>query len=254
MEQRLKLTLIQGDCLRVLPTLPSESVDLVLTDPPYALGEKAEKPAIIREGSKFKRKTPINPNFSWDNEVPLSWIEECYRILKPKGLLATFYGKDRISYLIDYARKVGFNVRDIGAWYKTNPVPQARKVKWCSALELWVLFRKLKGHTFNYRLGMRHNVIVSPICQGKERTRHPTQKPERVLKPFIEYFTNEHDTVLDCFLGSGTTMKVARDLKRNCIGVESEPSYIEIIKKRLNWGVSSGNMEFEFRVVNQKAT
>jgi site-specific DNA-methyltransferase (adenine-specific) len=246
--EKIKLTLILGDCLKILPTIPSESVDLVLTDPPYQLGEEEEKPTIIREGTKFKRKTPINPNFEWDKEVSLDWVKECYRILKKKGLLATFYGKDRISYLIDYAKKVGFKVRDIGGWYKTNPVPQARKVKWCSALEIWVLFRKEKGHTFNWKLGMFHNVIISPICQGNERTNHPTQKPEAVFKPFIEYFTNEGDTILDPFLGSGTTMKVARDLKRSCIGIEINPEYIEMTKKRLNWGSSlSDNIEWEFK-------
>jgi len=101
-----ELTLIQGDCLQVLKKLPSESVDLVLTDPPYALSEDGTKPAIIREGTKFNRKTPINPNFEWDKEVSLKWVDECYRLLKPKGILATFYGKDRISYLIEYAKKL----------------------------------------------------------------------------------------------------------------------------------------------------
>lgn len=89
----VKLTLIQGDCLKVLPDLPNESVDLVLTDPPYQLGENGEKPTIIREGTKFRRKAPINPNFEWDKEVSFDWVKECYRILKRKGLLATFYGK-----------------------------------------------------------------------------------------------------------------------------------------------------------------
>jgi len=243
----IKLMLIQGDAIKVLKRLPSKSVDFVLTDPPYVLGEDGEKPAIIREGTKFKRKTPINPNFEWDKKVPLEWVKECYRILKPKGMLATFYGKDKISYLIDYAKKVGFHVRDIGGWYKTNPVPQARRCKWCSALELWVLFRKQKGHTFNWRLGMRHNVIVSPICMGSERTPHPTQKPEAVFKPFIEYFTKEGDVILDPFVGSGTTMKLARDLRRSCIGIEINEEYIKIIKQRLNWGSSlNPNIKWEF--------
>ena len=225
----VKLTLIQGDCLKVLKKIPDESADMVLTDPPYALGEDGAKPAIIREGTKFKRKTPIDPNFEWDKEIKLDWIKECYRILKPKGLLATFYGKDRISYLIEYTKKAGFNVRDIGGWHKTNPVPQARKVKWCSALEIWVLFRKEKGHTFNWQLGMRHNVIVAPICQGNERTRHSSQKPKSVFRPFVEYFTNEGDTVIDPFIGSGTTMEVCLELNRNCIGIEISKDYCENI-------------------------
>ena len=102
-------------------------------------------------------------------------------------------------------------------------------MKWCSALEIWVLFRKEKGHIFNWQLGMRHNVIVSPICQGSERTKHPSQKPESVFRPFIEYFTNEGNTVLDPFLGSGTTMKACLQLNRNCIGIEISKDYCENI-------------------------
>lgn len=67
--------IIQGDCLKVLPTLPDKSVDLVLTDPPYVLGEEGAKPIIIRERTKFKRKTPINPNFEWDKLVSLKWVD-----------------------------------------------------------------------------------------------------------------------------------------------------------------------------------
>jgi DNA modification methylase len=88
-----------------------------------------------------------------------------------------------------------------------------------------------------------------PICQGKERTEHPTQKPEKLIEPFIKYWTNEGDIILDPFLGSGTTMKVARDLNRNCIGIEIDEKYIEMTKKRLNWEVSL-DVGFEFKKIS----
>lgn len=68
---------------------------------------------------------------------------------------------------------------------------------------------------------------------GKERTKHPAQKPEKVFKPFIEYFTNPNDVVLDPFHGVGTTMKVCRDLGRSCIGIEISPKYCGMTKNRV---------------------
>jgi DNA modification methylase len=75
--------------------------------------------------------------------------------------------------------------------------------------------------------------MVVPIVSGKERLKHPTQKPEKIIELFIKYWSNEGDIILDPFAGTGTTLKVARDLKRSCIGIEINPEYFEIAKKRI---------------------
>jgi len=75
---------------------------------------------------------------------------------------------------------------------------------------------------------------------------HPTQKPLDLIEWIISYWSFEGDLVLDPFLGSGTTMEACLKLNRNCIGVEINPEYINITKKRLNWGHSLGDVEFEF--------
>ena len=78
-----------------------------------------------------------------------------------------------------------------------------------------------------------HNFMEYPICMGKERTSHPTQKPKRVLSHLIKIFTNENDLILDCFAGSGTLAEVANDLNRNSINIENDKNYFSIMKNRL---------------------
>lgn len=225
--------IICGDAIEVMKTFESGQIDMVLTDPPYGLGPNPHVIRISMTSNNWRRRADINPNYEWDKPVSLEWVQECYRLLKPKGVLATFYGKDRLSYLVDYAQRIGFKIRDIGGWHVLNPTPQARRVKWASALQIWALFRKENGHTFNWQLGARQNVIVNPVCQGKERLAHPTQKPENVIQPFIAYFTKKHDIVLDPFAGSGTTCAVACKMRRRWIGIDNKTEYVEMARRRL---------------------
>jgi site-specific DNA-methyltransferase (adenine-specific) len=259
---KIKLTLIQGDCLKVLPSIPSESVDLIITDPPYFIGKEL---TIHRSRNPKKYKyvgKDIEYNFIWDKfeneEEYNNFIEkcftECFRILRNGGHLLSFFDIFKVSRLVEIARKNNAIPRQPLFWLKTNPVPVARKVSFMRSLEL--IFWATKGtysrkvSTFNWQLGMSKDFIEAPIVSGNEKLDHPTQKPEKVVKWLMEYLSNEGDTVLDPFLGSGTTMKVARDLKRNCIGIEISPEYIEMTKKRLNWGNSlSSEIEWEFKVV-----
>jgi len=78
-----------------------------------------------------------------------------------------------------------------------------------------------------------HNFIQSPICMGKERTAHKTQKPLKVCLPYIEISSNEGDLILDPFMGSGTTAVACKMLKRNFIGYELNKEFCKIAEKRL---------------------
>jgi len=260
----VKLTLIQGDALKVLPSIPSESVDLVFTDPPFNISRNVKitrtrnKEEFCRTG-KWRGKD-IDLYFGeWDDfkseneywKFTIKWVDECVRVLKSGRIFATFFDRDKINFLSSYLqRKYGFKCKGYFAYIKRNPAPQARKVKWMNAWEEIGLWQKPNGKlVYNYQLGQHPDYIILPICQGKERTPHPTQKPIKLVEPFILYWTNEGDTVLDPFLGSGTTMVVCRNLKRNCIGIEKNPSYIKICKERLNWGSSLSDIEWDFKVV-----
>ncbi len=218
--------LLLGDWLEHLPRIGSDTVDLVLTDPPYGLTNTA---TIYRAHT-----TNIDPHFEWDQKQDFAWVQACFRVLKPSGVFISFYGKRDLQSLIEAAEEAGGYLRDVGGWHKTNPVPQVRKVKWASALEVFVILTKGKGkHTFNYELGYAHNVITAPICAGKERTAHPAQKPLSVITPFIRYWSNEGDVVLDPFCGSGTTAVAAKALGRGFVAIERDPSYHAICIDRI---------------------
>lgn len=227
MENRVLLS----DCLEHLRRIPEDSIDLIVTDPPYGL---VSTTTITRHGGKFGSSTDLDTKFEWDRPVEYVWVKECLRVLRPAGVFISFYDRERIYEVIQTAKANGGVVRDIGAWHKTNPVPQVRKVKWASALELFAIIVKGTGrHTFNWEHGYHHNVIVAPICAGKERTRHPTQKPLAVILPMIRYWSNPGDLVLDPFAGSGTTAVAAKALDRRFIAIERDPASVSIALQRI---------------------
>jgi DNA modification methylase len=229
--QVLENRVLIGDCLDQLQCIPGGSVDLVVTDPPYGLTSTTK---ITRRGGKFGCSTDIQAQFAWDRVSDYNWVAGCFSVLRAGGVFITFYDRERIYEVIQAAKASGGVVRDIGAWHKTNPVPQVRKVKWASALELFAIVVKgAERHTFNWQYGYHHNVIVSPICAGKERTAHPTQKPLSVILPMIRYWSNPGDLVLDPFAGSGTTAVAAKALRRRYIAIDSDPFSVAICRERL---------------------
>jgi DNA modification methylase len=234
--------LVRGDCREHLPKLRAASVDLVVTDPPYGL--QSDTTIARSKRCKFGQASDIRASFSWDARPDLTWVSECMRVLKPGGTLIAFYEREHLHDVIAEARHHAGVLCDVGAWHKTNPVPQVRKVKWASALELFVVITKTgERHTFNWQHGYHHNVIVAPICQGRERTAHPTQKPLAVIVPMIRYWSNPHDLVLDPFAGSGTTAVAAKGLGRRYLAIERDRVFHSICVDRLSrtvWGSFCG--------------
>jgi DNA modification methylase len=222
----------------MLPTLPDKSVDLVLTDPPYGL---AGPPSLItRNGGKFGRAKAINRGLVENPSVATGvdyriWIPMVVPKLKPVGVLITFCGKADISSVSSLLEELGMTVRHIGAWVKANPAPQARKVKWMNAWEPFIIatVNKGSGHHYDYRQGQHGDVVMTPICQGRERFDHPTQKPLALAYPLVRWWSYKGDTVLDPFCGTGTFLVAAADLGRNYVGIEINEGYCEIARRRL---------------------
>jgi len=237
--------IIQGDALNILPKIPDNYVNMILTDPPYRISQKGlkinrtniENRSLRRSGKNSKT---LNYDFGeWDHfdsrEEFLgwteSWVKECFRVLKDTGNFVSFFSKSEISYFEDILNKYG-HVRQTIIWHKTNPVPQIFKAGFMSSVEFMSWATKQKGakHTFNYKLGQHHNFIETPICMGKERKRHPTQKPLKAIKWLIKYLSNKNDIILDPFIGTGTTAVACIKLNRRFIGIDLD---INIAKKRI---------------------
>ena len=232
---------ICGDCLKVMKDIPDNSIDLVLTDPPYNISQKGKK--ISRKGYHWGGKD-IKLDFGkWDNfktedeffKFTESWFKECVRVLKQKSWIYIFFDKQKTGYFdLILAPKYEIKSRTIFAWLKTNPCPSFRKVNWLSASEfVWVGSKgscKLKNflnqtEMFNYMLTSNKSIY------GK--TEHPTEKPENLIKKFILVSTNKGDLVLDLFSGMGTTALACKLEKRHFIGCENNSSYYQIILRRL---------------------
>ena len=235
-EEISKYLLINDDCFSVLEKIPDNSIDLILTDPPYNIAKYSTG------NLKFDWRSDINNDLAeWDLEElqPSQLVGEFKRILKPNGNIFIF-----CSYnIIGAYHKVfdpQFDTFQFMVWHKTNPVPNFRKTSFLNSCELIVACWN-KGHTWNFTNQKdMHNFIEAGICMGNERIKdangknlHPTQKPVSILKRIINIASNENDVVLDCFNGVASTGEAALSVGRRYLGIEIDKNYFEASQQRL---------------------
>lgn len=223
-------------CLDGLRAMPDACVDLLFTDPPYY-----QYRAQNVQGLKNHKDVVIEFDFDGfaSEEEYLQFLEdvlvECYRVCKPGAAAYLWCGDDFVSYINRMVARVGFQFRKVIHWHKTNPFPAiyTRKM-FANSMEMMVHFSKGTPKTWNHKpVNEMHNFIQTPICMGRERTEHKTQKPLKVCLPYIEISSNEGDLILDPFMGSGTTAVAAKMLKRNFIGFELDPTFHAIACERV---------------------
>lgn len=230
--------LISGDVIEVLSKMKNK-VDAVIVDPPYNTANKNTK---VLKGRKARSSDFGKWDYFADKEYldfTGEWIKSLKLILKNNGNLLIFCKMEYISDIKRIYEKLEFKHHGTIIWHKTNPAPQIRKTGFLSSCEaiLWAtngFDNKKISYTFNFsKQNEMHNFVESPICMGKERTKHPTQKPKKIISHLVKIFTNENDWILDCFAGSGTLAEVADELKRNSISIEKDTGYFKIMKDRL---------------------
>jgi site-specific DNA-methyltransferase (adenine-specific) len=238
--RKIKLnTIIEGDCLEIMPSIPDKSIDMVLADLPY--GTTACK---------------------WDTIIPFEPLWEQYkRIIKDNGAIVLTASQPFTSALVMSNIKM-FKYEWI--WDKRLPSGfQIAKYRPMQRHENVVVFSD--GTPKYYPImteqkprkggGFKVSSSSSPIknVDGELRdytekypqsilefykrdkgTTHPTQKPVALFEYLIKTYTNEGDTVLDNVIGSGTTAIACINLKRNFIGIEKEHDYVEIARNRIN--------------------
>ncbi len=171
----------------------------------------------------------------WDKEE-IDWqtlFFEYNRILKKGGTLIIFYDVWKSSEIKQIAENFKLKQPRVCSWVKTNPVPINSKINYLSnSTEFFFTFVKGSKPTFNSEYD--NGIYYFPICHGKERYNHPTQKPLNLIKTLVEKHSNPGDVVLDSFAGTGTTGHACQILDRNYILIEKDVEYFEIIKQRLN--------------------
>ena len=242
-------TILQGDCLELLPSLPEKSIDLVFADPPYNLQLQHElwRPNQTRVDAVDDAWDKFSGLAEYDR-FTRAWLAECRRVLKDTGTLWVIGSYHNIYRVGAILMDLGFWILNDIVWVKTNPMPNFHGVRFTNAHETLLWAQKTKGarYTFNHHamkalnddLQMRSDWEI-PLCTGKERVKfngskaHSTQKPEALLYRVLLSSTQPGDVVLDPFFGSGTTGAVAKKLHRHWIGIERQPAYVEIARQRI---------------------
>ena len=233
--------ILRADSRDIIKRIPDNSVDFILTDPPYNLG-------LHSTGNiPLPGRTAMNNDVAeWDkiDFNPEEWADEFVRILKPNGNLFIFTSYNQIGRwynCLDHR----FDTSNFMIWHKTNPAPKIFKAGFLNSCEM-IFTCWNKKHTWNFiSQAEMHNFIESSICMKPERLsnpKHPTQKPIVILKKMIEIASNENDIVFDPFMGVGSTGVAALKLNRRFIGVELDDTYFEAAKKRIEVVLSEGNL------------
>jgi DNA modification methylase len=227
-----------GDCLEGLATLPAQSVDLVVTDPPYAVSDIGMW-HIGRPG-KGKRRFDFFPGDADHAAIVALAVEAAKATLRAMKPLASAYwwcGHREFGPLIELFEGAGFKTRFL-VWSKAAPSPPPPGSGWPSGAELCVYAFK-PGRTWTHdgvNPPPRSNVLVCDSFRHGQpgKAEHPTQKPLRVVEPLIVASSRPGDLVLDPFAGSGTTLVAAKRLGRNAIGWEKDPKFHAAAVKRLD--------------------
>lgn len=246
-----------GDCIKILNnTIDENSIDLIFADPPYNLSGNGLKWQGNTTGGDW-----YMVNEEWDKmtapeylQFTQKWITGCKKVLKDNGSIYISCTYHNLSEVMIVLKQLDFKINNVIVWHKTNAMPNMTKRVFTHSVEFIVWAVKGKKWIFNYNELKKINpekqkdgsekqmrdVWSLPLVQGKERLHgkdgralHPTQKPEEMLKRIIIASSNKGGTVLDPFLGSGTTVFVAKKLGRNWIGIEKNKKYVDIAQKRM---------------------
>lgn len=234
------IQLYNDDCILAMKHLGNDSIDLILTDPPYNLGLFMQE----RETNLKKMRDNFFGAAGWDDLEFKEWskamnkfFKESVRVLKPGGAMIVFMSVIKVETIIKLAEKHGLYYKTTGTWHKSNPMPRNMNLHFVNSTEMWVYFTyKKRTGTFNNNGKMLHDFIETSITPMSERKfgKHPTQKPESLISHFVTVLSNKGDTILDPFMGSGTTGVVSVKNGRNFVGIELDSNYFSISKKRID--------------------
>ena len=233
--QHAGTTIYHGDCRDILPHL--EPVDLVLTDPPYSSGGMTRSDRNLKTSDKYVMTGTdlIRPEFSGDNRDQRSfllwcelWMRDCLKLAKKGAVLASFIDWRQLPTLTDAVQVAGWVYRGITVWDKTEA---ARPQKGWFRAQAEFLVLASAGPLEVDRDGISSpGVFRYGITQSEKE--HITGKPVKLCFDIIRT-TPKFQTILDPFMGSGTTLVAAKQLCREAIGIEIEEAYCAIAVRRL---------------------
>ena len=219
----MNVKLYNDDCLNVLKGVEDNSIDLVVTDPPYEVitggrngGVKGKPSGILTENKQLMKSIP---------KADL-WLSECFRVMKDGTHIYIMTNTLNLTNYLNIINDVGFKLHNLLVWNKNNTTPNRWYMKNCE----YVIFAR-KGFAKSINNPSSQTVHNFDNIIGNKQ--HPTEKPVELMKLYVGNSSQVGDTVLDPFMGSGSTGVACKELGRNFIGVELDKQYFDIATKRI---------------------
>jgi site-specific DNA-methyltransferase (adenine-specific) len=254
--------LVQGDCLDVLTAMPEASVDLIFADPPYMLSNGGSTCASGRRVSVHKGRWDVSGGLAADHDWNIKWLGACQRVLKPSGAIWVS-GTQHVIFSIGFAmQSLGYHLLNTITWFKPNASPNlaCRFFTHSTEIVLWASpsRRKPLPHTFHYKEMKAENggkqmrdlwqlpepdgeqvvwSLPTPPKSEKSVGKHPTQKPLALLDRIVRAGSSPGEMVLDPFNGSGTTGLAALRAGRRYVGIDTDPDYLDLTRRRFRTGL-----------------
>ncbi|MEW8051104.1 MAG: DNA methyltransferase [Candidatus Thiodiazotropha sp.] len=203
--------IIEGDCIELMRQMPAKSVDLVVTDPPYLVNYKDRfGRSILNDNDDYW----VSPAFS-----------QLYRLLKPNSFCVSFCGWSSIDLFVSASKQAGFQTVGQLVWQKDY-----------ASSSFYISIHHEQAIVLAKGTPEKpSNPLKSVLPWSYSGNKlHPTQKHVDVIAPLVETFSNQGETVLDPFCGSGTTAVAAHELGRHYIGIEKAPEFAETARQRLS--------------------
>lgn len=212
----MKINLMLGDCLERMKEIPDGSVDMVLTDPPYGMA--------FQSNYRNERYSKIK------NDKDLNWLnvlaDELFRVASDNTahyVFCSFHNVDKFKQALEKK----FKIKNMLVWEKNNTSMGDLKADFAPKYEMIIFIQKGR-RLIN---GKRDPNILKFSRTGNKL--HPTQKPVDLLQYLLEKFSDEGATILDPFMGSGSTGVACVNTNRKFIGIELDQGYFEIAKQRI---------------------
>ena len=220
-KELLKPWLMQGDCLERMKEIKSGSVDMILTDPPYGMDFQSNRRVVKDKFSKIEN----DKNVDWLPEL----LQECHRVMADNSAIYCFCSWHKIDVFKQEIEKL-FKIKNVIVWVKNNHGSGDLKGAYAPKHEFVIYAHKGRSLFREKRLP---DVMEYPKIHSS-KLQHPTEKNTDMLELFIKNNSDEDQTVLDPFMGSGSTGAACKNLNRKFIGIELDEQYFKIAQDRIS--------------------
>ncbi len=222
----------QGDATRLIRDLPCSSIDLIVTDPPFAIDFRAQRLNYNRTGSNVLEGYQEISGVDYEL-FTREWMSEAFRVLSPSGSMYVFSGWNHLKDILDGLDRAGFTTQNHLIWkYQFGVFTKKKYVT--SHYHVLFVVKDRKRYTFNKVEHYPEDVwdIKREYWKGRKKT--PTKLPSEIVRKILRFSSNPDDIVFDPFLGSGTVAVTAKEMGRHFIGFEVVGDYLSFANERLS--------------------